>query len=287
MAVKAVRVVEEEIRLTYEDIKPKIGSRVLNSKKELLSGALAGKMRELIEQRGVLVFPEIHFTDEEQIAFTKTFGTTIGKFLPEIQGAEIFKISLDKSYNQKADYLKGSLFWHIDGTMNREPIGAAILSSKVLPTWGGNTEFCSTYAAYDELPQERKEQIANLRVRHSMWNTQLYHNPEPTLAELEEWMAMGEIELPLVWKHRSGRNSLVLGNTAQCVIGMETKESVKLLHGLREWANSAPFHYAHEWKVGDAVMWDNTGTMHRAMPYDPNCGRLLHRTKLAGVEPCN
>jgi alpha-ketoglutarate-dependent taurine dioxygenase len=284
MAVRAVRAVEEEeILLTYEDIKPKIGSRVLNGKKELLSGALAGKLRELIEQRGVLVFPEIYFTDEEQIAFTKTLGT----FLPEIQGSNIFKISLDKSYNKKADYLKGSLFWHIDGTMNKMPIGAAILTSKVLPTWGGNTEFCNTYAAYDELPAERKQQIDKLRVLHSMWNTQLYYRPEPTLAELEEWMAMGEIELPLVWKHRSGRKSLVLGNTAQHVIGMEPKESAKLLHGLREWATREPFHYAHEWKVGDAVMWDNTGTMHRAMPYDPDCGRLLHRTKLAGEEPCN
>src|SRR5208337_942299 len=144
---KALRAIEPEIRLAYENINPKIGSRVLNCKKELLSGALAGEMRELIEQRGVLVFPEIHFTDEEQIAFTKT----LGRFLPEIQGAEIFKISLDKSYNKKADYLKGSLFWHIDGTMNKMPIGAAILTSKVLPTWGGNTEFCNTYAAYEEL----------------------------------------------------------------------------------------------------------------------------------------
>lgn len=283
MGANAVEVVEEEVALRYEDIKPKIGSRVLNCKKELLSGALSRKLRELIEQRGVLLFPEIHFTDEEQLAFTRTLGT----FLPEIQGSEIFKISLDKQYNKKADYLKGSLFWHIDGTMNKVPIGTAILTSKVLPTWGGNTEFCNTYTAYEALPAERKVEIDKLRVVHSMWNTQLYHCPEPTLAELEEWMAMGETELPLVWKHRSGRRSLVLGNTAQYVVGMQAKESAKTLHGLREWATSEPFHYAHVWKVGDAVMWDNTGTMHRAMPYDPDCGRLLHRTKLAGEEPFN
>jgi len=275
--------VKQAMRLSYEDLKPKIGSRVLNSKKELLSGALAGELRELIEQRGVLVFPEINFTDDEQVAFTRTLGT----FLPELGGLDVFRISLDKKYNQKADYLKGSLYWHIDGTMNKVPIGGAILSSKVLPTWGGNTEFCNTYAAYDDLPEERKREIADLRVIHSMWNTQLYYCPEPTLAQLEEWMAMGEIELPLVWKHRSGRRSLVLGNTAQQVVGMDAKRSAKTLHGLREWATSEPFHYAHVWSVGDAVMWDNTGTMHRAMPYDPDCGRLLHRTKLAGVEPCS
>lgn len=268
-------------RLEATDISPKIGSRIHLSKEALVSGEYGEDLRELLERRGVLVLPEIHFSDEEQVAFTKTLGT----FMPEIQGQDLFNISLDKEKNPNRDYLKGSLFWHIDGTMNKNPIGAAVLSSKVLPTWGGNTEFCNTYAAYDELPEAKKEEIEGLRVLHSFWNSQLYHTPEPTLAELEDWMRLGEIELPLVWKHRSGRKSLVLGNTAQHVIGMDPKESAKLLHGLREWATSEPFHYAHEWKVGDTVIWDNTGTMHRAMPYDPDCGRLLIRTKTAGEEP--
>ena len=62
-------------------------------------------------------------------------------------------------------------------------------------------------------------------------------------------------------------------------------ESARLLNELRNFATSEPFHYAHEWDVGDAVMWDNTGTMHRAAPYDPECGRLLVRTKTGGEEP--
>ncbi|MFV8819621.1 TauD/TfdA dioxygenase family protein [Haliea sp. E17] len=268
-------------RLAADEISPLIGSRVLLGKPDLLSGEYAADLRDLLEQRGVLVFPRINFSDDEQAAFT----ATIGEFMPEMQGQKVYNISLDKRQNPNRDYLKGSLYWHIDGTMNRKPIGAAILSSKVLPTWGGNTEFCNTYAAYDALPEEKKQEIENLRVIHSMWNTQLYHTPEPTLAQLEQWMAMGEVELPLVWNHRSGRKSLILGNTAQEVIGMSRMESAKLLHGLREWATQPQFVYSHEWSVGDAVMWDNTGTMHRAMPYDPDCGRLLHRTKTAGEEP--
>ena len=269
-------------RLKSEQIKPKIGSRILNSKDELLSGALADQINDLLEQRGVLVFPEVHFTDDEQIAFSNSLG---GNAL-ELRGESVFKISLDANVNKEAvEYLKGSLFWHIDGTMNKVPIRGSVLSSKVLPTWGGNTEFCNTYAAYEALSEERKREIADYRVVHSMWNTLLYHTPEPTLAELKEYQSMGEVVLPLVWKHASGRKSLVLGNTAQRVIGLSDMESAQVLHGLREWATSAPFHYAHEWHVGDTVMWDNTGTMHRARPYDPDCGRLLHRTKTAGVEP--
>lgn len=268
-------------RLAAEDLKPLIGSRINLSKEELLSGRHAEDIRQLLELRGVLVFPTINFTDEEQAAFTATIGT----FLPEIQGQKVYNISLDIKKNPNRDYLKGSLYWHIDGTMNQRPIGAAILSSKVLPTWGGNTEFCNTYASYEALDEDRKQELDGLRVIHSMWNTQLYHTPEPTLASLEQWAAMGEVELPLVWKHRSGRKSLVLGNTCQEVIGKTRLESAKILHGLREWATQPQFVYSHEWSVGDAVMWDNTGTMHRAMPYDPDCGRLLHRTKTEGEEP--
>lgn len=270
-----------QTRLAAEDIKPLIGSRVHLSKADLLSGEYGQELKELLEMRGVIVLPKISFTDEEQVEFTKT----IGEFMPEITGQTVYNISLDKEKNPNRDYLKGSLFWHIDGTMNKKPIGAAVLSSKVLPTWGGNTEFCNTYAAYDKLADERKREIEDLRVVHSMWVSQLYHTPEPTLAQLEQWMAMGEIELPLVWTHRSGRKSLVLGNTAQNVIGKDMKESAKILHGLREWATQPQFVYSHEWSVGDTVIWDNTGTMHRAMPYDPDCGRLLHRTKTAGEEP--
>jgi len=273
--------VKEQLRLRHEDIKPNIGSRILNTKDELLSGALAQDIRDLIERRGVLVYPDIRFSDAEQVAFTKTLGT----FMPEHDGAEVYNISLDETVNAKRDYLKGSLFWHIDGTMNPLPIGYAILSSKVLPTWGGDTEFCNTYAAYDALSDEMKARLDGLRVAHSAWTSLYYYEPEPTQRMLEEMMAIGQTELPIVWTHKSGRKSLVLGCTAHHVIGMDWVESAKLLNSLREFATSEPFHYAHQWSVGDTVMWDNTGTMHRAKPYDPDCGRLLKRTKTGGEEP--
>jgi alpha-ketoglutarate-dependent taurine dioxygenase len=68
-------------------------------------------------------------------------------------------------------------------------------------------------------------------------------------------------------------------------LGVTAAKSAEIIVGLREWATSEQFSYSHEWKVGDLVMWDNTGTMHRAEAYDLNSGRMLHRTKLAGEEP--
>ncbi|RUN78332.1 TauD/TfdA family dioxygenase [Sphingomonas sp. TF3] len=269
-------------RLASEPVKKRIASRVLNDKAELLSGALAGEILELLEARGVLIFPEIGFTEAEQIAFTQTLGTPA----PEgSDGRVTAKVSLDARENpEAAEFLKGSLYWHIDGTNSDVPIHASLLTCKVPAPQGGNTGFCNTYAAWDDLPQEEKAAYDGRRVVHAPWASLAYYDPEPRLQTLRAMQALGEKELPLVWKHESGRKSLILGCTARNVVGLEHKESAALLAGLREWATSPAFSYSHAWRAGDLVMWDNTGTMHRAEAYDPMCGRLMMRTKLEGQE---
>lgn len=263
-------------------IKERIGSEVLADRATLLSGEYAAEIRELLEQRGVLVFPQIGFSDEEQIAFTETLGT----FAPEARGEKLYKVSLDTEVNKQADYLKGSLYWHLDGTMNEVPILASLLQSVALGNPDeGDTEFCNTYAAYDDLSDEDKAEIADLRVMHSAWNTLFYYNPEPSAKTLKQMMAIGDRELPLVWTHKSGRKSLVLGATARHITDIDYTRSAELLVRLRDWSTQPQFTYRHKWTVGDLVIWDNTGTMHRATPYDPSSGRLLQRTKLEGEEP--
>ncbi|OBG33313.1 TauD/TfdA family dioxygenase [Mycolicibacter heraklionensis] len=264
------------------DLTERIGTEVLADKEALLSGVHAGAIRELLERRGVLVFPKIGLTDTEQVAFTETLGT----LAPERDGEAVYDVTLDTTVNKQADYLKGSFYWHLDGTMNEVPILASLLSSKVLPAGGGgDTEFCNTYAAYDDLAEDDKGRIASLRAMHSAWNTLLYYDPEPAFAALRQMMAIGECELPVVWTHRSGRKSLILGCTASHIVGMDHRDSAATLVRLRDWATRPQFVYRHQWSVGDLVMWDNTGTMHRALPYAPDSGRMLQRTKLAGEEP--
>ena len=120
---------------------------------------------------------------------------------------------------------------------------------------------------------------------HALAGAQLAVEPEPSFATFEHWLTVRRNTLPLVWKHRSGRKSLVIGNTAVGVPGMDPLDSLELLHWLRDWATQERFVYEHRWQPGDCVMWDNTGTLHRATPYDAASGRLMVRTKLAGEEP--
>lgn len=266
---------------TFEvtQVKPLIGAVVNSDKETLLSGRHAKEIRKLLEDRGVIVFSKIDFTEEEQVEFTKT----LGKFAREMTG-DTFKITMDKKINPMADYTRGAFYWHIDGTMDRIPLFASMLTAKKLAPTGGNTEFCNTYAAWDALPEEEKAELENLKVVHSLVNAQLFVQPEPSLAEFEGWARLGTNELPLVWTHTSGRKSLVLGSTAEYVVGMDPVESRRLLVRLREWATQEQFSLSHSWTIGDTVIWDNTGTMHRAMAYPLDCDRLMVRTKLEGEE---
>lgn len=272
-------------RWEVTDVAPRIGSAIHADKETLLSGERAQDIRSILEERGVVVFPQIGFTNQEQIAFTHTLGTFAhqdGEGDPDQD--LLYPITMDPKVNPHADYLKGAFFWHLDGTMSRKPILASIMTAHALAAEGGDTGFCNTYAAYDDLSDADKDAFDGLKVVHSFWRSQLYHHPEPSYELLQHWRAVGENTLPLVWKHASGRKSLVLGNTATRVIGMEPTESELLLCRLRDWATQPQFSYQHKWSLGDLVIWDNTGTMHRATPYAHDSGRLMLRTKLEGEE---
>jgi alpha-ketoglutarate-dependent taurine dioxygenase len=261
------------------DLTPRIGTEIQTDAATLLSGKYASEIRALLEQRGVIAIREIHLTDEQQIAFTRT----LGKIVEASQGA-VTKITMDPTENDKAGYLRGAFYWHIDGTMQQVPILASIMSSRRLSPVGGETEFCNTYAAYDDLPEHEKAAFEKIRVVHALEATQRYVYPEPTLEMLQGWHRYADNELPLVWKHRSGRKSLVIGSTASHVVGMDRRESAILLCRLREWATQPKFVYQHQWKLGDLIIWDNTGTMHRALAYPLDSGRMMHRTTLQGEE---
>ena len=65
---------------------------------------------------------------------------------------------------------------------------------------------------------------------------------------------------------------------------MDPEESRALLDELMDRATKAEFVYSHHWSVGDTVIWDNTGVMHRATPYPAGSPREMLRTNIFGTE---
>ncbi|HEY8385447.1 MAG TPA: TauD/TfdA family dioxygenase [Porticoccaceae bacterium] len=268
--------------LEVKALTPRIGSEISVDVETLLNGSEARRIREILDERGVVVFHDLDLTNEQQLAIARTLGTP----LKEGGGDDgVYKVSLDSGVNQKADYLRGSMFWHVDGSTQEKPYLGTMLRPVKLAESGGQTEFCNTYAAYEDLPEDEKQALEGLRVVHSMERSLWYIYPEPTTEQVAAWQQIPSKSCPLVWTHQSGRKSLLLGATADYVEGMSPEESRKLLVRLREWATQPQYVYRHEWRLGDLVIWSNTGTMHRALPYSVDSGRLMIRTTLAGEEP--
>jgi alpha-ketoglutarate-dependent taurine dioxygenase len=261
------------------NLKSRIGSEVRARVETLLTADAAAEVRRLLIERGVLVFRELNLSDEQQVSFAHLLGS-----LRQEGQAGILKITLDKKLNAGADYLKGSFLWHLDGTHDEVPIFASMLSGRQLSLTGGQTEFANSHAAYDELPQEMKDRIDGLRVVHSVEVSMRRAGVEATDANLAHWRGMPARTHNLVWTHKSGRKSLVIGCHASHVESMELEEGQKLLQYLLTWTTQPKFVYRHEWTVGDLLIWDNTGVLHRAEPYALDSGRIMHRTTLLGDE---
>lgn len=272
-----------DAEIVVSELTAAIGSIVQISPDAMLDGSAAAYIREVLEARGVICFPQVHLNDEQQLAFSRT----LGEIKPQGRNG-IFTVAMDAAANPSpeiAEYQRGSVFWHFDTATDRIPTRASILGARVLSATGGDTEFANTYAAYEDLPAAEKAYLQTLRVVHSTEAAQRLVNPWPSYAKLRQWQSIPTATHPLVWTHQSGRKSLVLGATASHVLGMDLDEGRALLCRLCEWATQSKYVYRHTWRPGDLVMWDNTGTLHRVTPYPENSGRRMHRTTLLGEEP--
>ena len=253
---------------------------------DLLDEKIAAQTLDALEHRGVVVFREAHATDDQLVAFARLLGEVV----PLPMGShpkyrEIQKITRDASKSKLAAYREGTFHWHIDGSTDAVPSRATLLTAREISGDGdGDTEFANTYAAYEGLPEDEKRELDGLRVVHSFAASQLLVEPNPSEQERAAWDRNPSREHPLVWTHRNGRRSMLLGSTADTVVGRSPAEGRKLLDRLLEWSTQPQYVVRHTWQVGDLVVWDNTGMLHRALPYGPTSTRLMHRASLAGQE---
>src|SRR5512143_240268 len=291
---------ETHMTTRFLPLTPRIGAKAVMRRDEILAPGFRDECLDALERHGVLLFPQIGLSDEEQVAFSRNLGDVVPQGPKRADGTQevVFKITLDPRVHPPADYLKATIDWHIDGLFeDGPPPKATMLSARRLSSTGGQTEFCSTYAAYDDLPEGERRYYESLRIVHSLEASNRATNPNPSPEEQARWREaealrdragrIGVKEHPLVWRHQTGRKSLVLGMTVDHVAGMPAAESRALVEKLTAHATRPEIVYRHEWQIGDLLMWDNCGVMHRALPYDANSGTMMHRTVLYGVERIN
>ena len=253
---------------------------------EAATPEVARQLQGALDEYGVVVLPELNISDDDLAALARLLGEVV---LPPYGALadhpEISPVTRDPELDKLARYREANVNWHIDGTTSDAPDKMTLLTARRTAEDGeGNTEFANTYAAYRALPDDDKALIDGLRVRFSADSAYRKVDPNPSEKAVAQWATVPKSEHPLVWKRQDGRRSLVMGSTAEAVIDMPDDEGQALLRRLLDWATQPEFTLSHSWREGDLVIFDNTGLLHRAMPYSATSPRLMHRATIAGDE---
>ncbi len=260
----------------------------------------AERLAELIaalDTYGALVFRGQSLDDDAQIRFSALFGpleTTRRAHRPghklrlDIHVSDISNLDETGEILERTDYRQMSnlanRLWHTDSTFKRVPARYSILSAHALPSAGGETELADMRAAYDDLPEVRKNEIADYVCVHSIFHSRA------TLGFTdftdEERAALPPVPQVLVRTHPgSKRKSLYLASHADGIRGLAPPEAKMLLLDLMEHATQRKYVYIHHWRPGDVLMWDNRCTMHRGRWHDPAEIRDMRRTTVSDEQP--
>jgi alpha-ketoglutarate-dependent 2,4-dichlorophenoxyacetate dioxygenase len=246
----------------------------------------------------VLVFPGQPLDDERQLAFTRSLGQiehAIGTSLREpgeyrlpTTFADVSNLDQHNQVFARDDrrrlFALGNRLWHSDSSFKVIPAKYSLLHARTIPSKGGNTEFADMRAAYDALDGETKAEIEELVCEHS----QIFSRQQLGFTDFtdEERARFAPVRQRLVRTHPvTGRKSLYLASHAGAIVGWPVPEARAFLRDLVEHATQRQFVYAHQWRVGDLVMWDNRQTMHRARPFPAHEPRDVRRTTLVGDGP--
>jgi alpha-ketoglutarate-dependent 2,4-dichlorophenoxyacetate dioxygenase len=252
-----------------------------------------------MDRHAVLVFHDQDVTDEQQVAFSRNFGE-----IERAVGANVLKpgenrLSLDLADISNLDkdgrlrarddrqrmFALGNQLWHSDSSFREWPAKYSLLSARRVPSAGGNTEFADMRAAYDALTPAEKAEVEELVCEHSL----MVSRGALGFTEYteEERRRFAPVRQRLVRTHPvTGRRSLFLASHAGGIVGWPVPEARAFLRDLTEHATQRRFVYAHAWRQGDLVMWDNRQTMHRARRYPETTEvRDMRRTTVAGEGP--
>src|SRR5882724_8279733 len=249
------------------------------------------EMRAAFEEHSVVVLRGQDVGDEAQLAFSRRFGplevTKVGSL--GVGTNLVILSTIDENGKVvPADHRlalrnKANQLWHTDSTFKRVPALASVLSARVIPARGGETEYVSTLLAWDVLDPTLRTRLEKSFAWHDYAHSR--GKIAPDLASTEERAALPPQCWRMVWRNPvNGRSALYLASHAYAIEGMEQTAAQKLLAELMDAATAPGLSYVHAWRKGDVVMWDNRATMHRGRPWPAHEARLMALTTISATE---
>lgn len=240
-------------------------------------------LRTLWHQHKLLLFRDLVADEADLVRFSRLFGELeihVRREYLSADNPEILLVSNQQRDGRDIGILKDrEVGWHYDQIYLPKPAVGSLLYAVTVPPEGGNTWFADMGAAYDLLPPDTR---AKINGRLAVQSYEHFNRAFSVPTNDEQKRNTPDQHHPLVRTHPyTGRKALYIcpGMTTQ-IVGLDEADSAATLAGLFEWCEQAMFLYQHEWRPGDALLWDNACTMHRRDPFDPGYDRLMKRTTI-------
>ena len=247
-------------------------------------------VRAAFEEHSLLLFRDQPVADDIQVAYSRAFGP--------LELTKVSSLGQNSFYSRLTNNMKGKIvppddrqilvaranaLWHTDSSFKQTPALASVLTARVLPAEGGETEFTSTRLAWSRLPAELQERLKEAVATHSYANSRDQIHPD--LATELERKALPPVRWRLNWRNPSnGRRALYVASHAYAIDGMDERDARQLLAQLLDEATRREFVYSHKWRQGDAVMWDNRAMLHRGRPWNYGQERTMVRTTISATD---
>lgn len=250
---------------------------------------IIGQVSDLLSQFSVVVIRDQNITNDQHIHFSEYFGDLeVTKAGTNGSGSKLIILrNFDEDGNivpatdrQRLNNLANQE-WHSDSSFKKIPSKLSILSAKMIPAKGGNTEFLSMRAVYNSLPEKLKSNIED----KVCWHDYSYGRSkiDPNLVTADEKKALPPVKQKLVLNNKKYGKSLYIGAHCSKIDGMNDSESQNLLDEIYAYIDKESHVYSHIWKPYDLIMWDNRAVLHRATPIKGKVEkRLMVRTTIAG-----
>jgi len=250
---------------------------------------IAAEIEAAMDRFAVLVWHGQPLDDDQHMAFTKWFGPLDMGLLNVTKKPNRFKhegfidianVGADGEIMARdAGSITSSIanqFWHTDSSFMKTVAKYSLLSARVIPETGGDTEFADMRAAYDALRDDLRTMVADLiGEHHALYSRTLLGNRYTE----DQVAGMPPAKWPLVRTHPvTGRKHLFTPIHISRIVGMSVPEARMLVNELIEHATQPHFVYRHKWQPDDLVMWDNRCTLHRGRRFDLAARRELRRT---------
>ncbi|HTR88079.1 MAG TPA: TauD/TfdA family dioxygenase [Reyranella sp.] len=246
-------------------------------------------VRAAFEEHSLLVFRDQSIADDVQAAYSRAFGP--------LELTKVSSLGQNTFYSRLTNNMKGKIvppdhrqvlvakanaLWHTDSSFKKTPALASVLTARVLPNDGGETEFTSTRCAWERLPADLQGKLKDAIATHSYANSRDQIHPD--LATEMERKALPPVRWRMNWLNPSNdRRALYIASHAYAIDGMDDRDARQLLAELMDETTRREYVYVHKWRQGDAVMWDNRAMLHRGRPWDYAQERTMVRTTISAT----